>query len=266
MTHLRRPLEPGHGHHGAHGELTGLVPKLGEPRNTVKGDHTIGPHEAESHQGQERGPAGDDAGVPSGLAEQAESVVEGSGRVELERRQAHAVRPSVARPPAPPPRSSRTRCSDRGSRTAPGARWPRWGSCSRRAGHARPGALRECSNRTDRSEPRERVLEGVRLAGAGIGEPLHRGQLAAIEPRGQGEAGPYRRAVEEHGAGAAHPLSTAVLRAVEGEAVAQEIDDGPVIWRLGAARASVQEEREPHAALSMARRTASRTRRRTRPP
>ena len=99
----------------------------------------------------------------------------------------------------------------------------------------------------------ERELERI---GHAVGvEPLDGQERATIHAGGQDEASANRFAVEEHGAGAAHAFPAAELRAVQGETVPQEVDHRPVARRLGAARPSVQRERERHAALSTARRT-----------
>src|SRR5207249_2321594 len=63
-------------------------------------------------------------------------------------------------------------------------------------------------------------------------EAFHRDHRPPPQARGEHEAGARRLPVQEHGAGAAHALTAAVLGAVEGEPVAQEIEHGPVGRRV----------------------------------
>src|SRR6266498_4041232 len=99
----------------------------------------------------------------------------------------------------------------------------------------------------------EHSLDDLDVAGAAAQVPGER--LAALvghegasgEPRRQHQAGADRLAVEQHGAGAAHALAASVLGAGEREAVAQEVEHGPVGRRLAPAGPAVERELEGEA-------------------
>ena len=178
-----------------------------------------------------------------------ERVVEGAGARSPERRRWRT--PSGLpgeRPPGPPPRifnvpvhRQRSPASARRTSASVGVAFSAsrcargqedaWGTESRTG--PRPGARRSWR------------ASGL-ARGAGIAESLHRGRSWRPSSR----AASVRRwprtgaPVEEHGAGAAHSFSTPVLRAVESEAIAEEIHDGPVIRRPARHGRPVQGERE----------------------
>src|SRR5438093_3459364 len=94
------------------------------------------------------------------------------------------------------------------------------------------------------AQPREGVLERIERVAL---QPLDGHEGAPGEPRRQHQAGADRLAVEQHGAGTAHALAASVLGAGEREAVAQEVEHGPVGRRLAPARPAVERELEGEA-------------------
>src|SRR5665213_272565 len=107
----------------------------------------------------------------------------------------------------------------------------------------------------------ERRLQDAEAAGRRR-EAFHGPDLAAVNLHGKREAGACRLAVDEDGAGAAHPVFAADMRAGRADLMAQEIGQQQPRLRLARAWAAVQREadRMPPAGLQSAHCSTSCTR------
>src|SRR2546422_698533 len=71
----------------------------------------------------------------------------------------------------------------------------------------------------------ERGLKRMQRVARGVSEALHRLDLVAVRLDGEHEAGADRLAVQQDGAGAAHPVLTSDVRSGEAQLVAQEVGE-----------------------------------------
>src|SRR2546422_1357432 len=71
----------------------------------------------------------------------------------------------------------------------------------------------------------ERGLKGMQRVARAVSEALHGLDLVAVRLDGEHEAGADRLAVQQHGAGAAHPVLASNVRSGEAQLVAQEVGE-----------------------------------------
>jgi hypothetical protein len=90
----------------------------------------------------------------------------------------------------------------------------------------------------------ERVLQGIESSISR--ESLNRENLLAGGFCGQDEARGHRASIQQHGAGAAFPFSTAFLRARQAKSIAKDVEQRVMRLNIEGARSMVDGECDGH--------------------
>ena len=150
-----------------------------------------------------------------------------------------------SRRPAPRRRSSGSRCSGRGCRTAPRGSRPRSGSGTR-ASRSAVATTSPGVQKPHWTAPASTNASWTRWSSPS-GEPLDRHDLVPVRLRGEHEARADERAVQQHGARAALALLARVLRPGQPEPLAEREEQALAGPDVRLAPLAVDGQLDPHA-------------------